>query len=105
MMFLKTIAVQSRDVSIFMYSIVVEADGSSFVCLIKVTLMAALPRFCLNKTQKIHDVSGIYYVPLQMLHSYKKFLVIIINNKITYLKLLDAIFVKITYKKRVVNNM
>ena len=30
------------------------------------TLMAALPRFCLNKTQKIHDVSGIYYVPLQM---------------------------------------
>ena len=22
------------------------------------------PGFCLNKTQKIHDVSGIYYVPL-----------------------------------------
>ena len=32
-------------------------------------------------------------------------LLIIINNKVTILKLLDAIFVKITYKKRVVNNM
>ena len=41
--------------------------------------MAALPGFCLNKKQKIHDVSGIYYVPLQVLHSYKKFF--INNNK------------------------
>ena len=70
------------------------------------TLMAALPGFCLNKKQKIRDVSHIYYVPLQMLHSYKKILLlIIINNKITIFKLLDAIFVKLTYNKRVVNDV
>ena len=40
-----------------------------------------------------------------MLHSYQKFSLIIINNKLTILKLLDAIFVKITYKKRAVNNI
>ena len=63
---------------------------------VKMTLMAALPRVCINKTQKIHDVWGIYYVPLQMIHSYNKFLLIIIIHKITILKQRDAIFVKIT---------
>ena len=42
--------------------------------------MAALPGFFLNKKQQIHNVSDIYYVPLQVLHSYKIFLLIIINK-------------------------
>ena len=61
-----------------MVFIVVEADGSSVVCFIKMTLMAALPGFCLNKKQKIHDVSGIF-MSLFRCDSYKK--ILINNNK------------------------
>ena len=44
--------------------------------------MTALPGFCLNKKQKIHDVLGIYYVPLQMK---KRVVIINARNVINFL--------------------